>query len=206
MLRCDNCSKVGHKASDCWYKGSQKTSVTCYTCQQPGHYSSQCPNKGCTQNKNVKVEEVRKSGKKASVVNEKDNDNDNRNSMIVEVGGNQVKVLLDFGADISVIPSKYVAEADYTGEMVELTNFEGLVDRKRRIAVVRLSVGNKIFKERVAISDHLRSKGLLQFVGLLRRVVTLLGLLAPDDSKIVAATRVKVLSSYPRRTTEQSSG
>ncbi len=95
-------------------------------------------------------------------MNEKDIDNDNRNSMIVEVGGNQVKVLLDSGADISVIPSKYVAEADYTGEMVELTDFEGLVDRKRRTAVVRLSVGNKMFKERVAISDHLGSKGLLQ--------------------------------------------
>ncbi len=54
----------------------------------------------------MKVEEVKKSGKKASVVNEKENDNDNRNSMIVEVGRNQVKVLLDSGADISVIPSK----------------------------------------------------------------------------------------------------
>ncbi len=39
----------------------------------------------------------------------------------------------------------------------------------------------------------------------LRRVVTLLGLLTPDDSKIVAATRIKVLSSYPLRTTDQSS-
>ncbi len=46
---CDNCSKVGNKPSDCWYKGSQKTSVTCYTCQQPGQYSSQCPYKGYTQ-------------------------------------------------------------------------------------------------------------------------------------------------------------
>ncbi len=31
-------------------------------------------------------------------------------------------------------------------------------------------------------------------------------LLAPDDSKIVAATRIKVFSSYPQRTADQSSG
>ena len=44
------------------------------------------------------------------------------------------------------------------------------------------------------------------FCGLAQESCHLLGLLAPDDSKIVAATRIKVLSSYPRRTADQSSG
>ena len=42
---------------------------------------------------------------------------------------------------MSAIPSRYVAEANYTGENVELTDFEGLVDRTRKVAVVLIKVG-----------------------------------------------------------------
>ena len=54
--------------------------------------------------------------------------------------------------------------------MAELTEFEGLVDRERIIAAVRLSVGNKKFKDRVAISDHWVLKAYCSWISMTERM------------------------------------
>ena len=66
---------------------------------------------------------------------------DSRNELKIYVGEVKLKAVLNSGAEMSAIPSRYVAEANYTGENVELTDFEGLVDRTRKVAVVLIKVG-----------------------------------------------------------------
>ncbi len=163
---CEKCGKVGHKTADCWsgsWRQPQRPTPTCYICQQQGHISSLCPNKNAQagKEKSDKTKERDKGWKKNNVVSVT-KIGQKENEMDILVSGCSVVVVLDSGADISVIPSRLVAEAWYTGEVVELTDFEGLVDRKRRVAMVPIDVGGSKYLERAAVSDHLGEKGLLK--------------------------------------------
>ena len=139
--------------------------VTCFACQQTGHVSSNCPNKNSSSanEKSEKVKEKMMYKKtNANVVTVKEEDAIHNNRIKVAVGNAKVDAILDSGAEMSVVPSKYVPEVCYTGDVVDLTDFEHLLDRKRRVANVCIAVGSVPWYENVAVSDHLGDRALLK--------------------------------------------
>ncbi len=119
--------------------------MTCFACQQTGHVSSNCPNKNSSsaKEKSEKVKEKMMYKKtNANVVTVKEEDAIHNNRIKVAVGYAKVDAILNSGAEMSVVPSKYVPEVCYTGDVVDLTYFEHLLDRKRRVANVCIAVGS----------------------------------------------------------------
>ncbi len=100
--------------ADCWsgsWRQPQRPTPTCYICQQQGHISSLCPNKNAQAGKEKadKTKERDKGWKKNNVVSVT-KDGQKENEMDILVSGCSVVVVLDSGADISVIPSRFVAD------------------------------------------------------------------------------------------------
>ena len=127
-LTCFKCGKVGHKAIDCWQgKGSSQSKVvpaggssgykiTCFTCGEEGHKSPQCPrnNKGEKPGgKDVKPKPVKRVW------------HSQPGCAQVEgvVNGHVTMVLLDSGADITLVPESLVDPNQRTGRTVAVKPF-----------------------------------------------------------------------------------
>ena len=163
IVTCFKCGKVGHKSFDCEAVGnglslqpasggsssvglgfsSYLKGVTCFVCGLEGHKSPQCPNK------NLKVKAEPKEVPRMKRLK----GHSNRDTYVeMEVNGQVVSVLLDSGAAITVVPSSMVAQAQYTGESVELRGFLAKEDMVLPLAEIPIATENSRWKEVVAVS------------------------------------------------------
>ena len=162
-LTCFTCGKVGHRASDCWQgKGgasvpkegvasSKGVKVICYTCGVEGHKSPQCP-------KNMRVEKA--GGKEARPKPIKRIWESPSGCAQLEgvVNGQADHVLLDSGADISVVPEVMVHPSQLSGGSVAVRPFGATVPMILPVADIPFRVGELEWRERVAVAPMLEEE------------------------------------------------
>ena len=177
-LVCFKCGKPGHKAADCWQSGGpgqqrapigegNGSKINCFTCGMEGHKSPQCP-------KNVRGE--RQGGKevhidKAKPVMRISNGLVEGQQVEGTVNGWDTLVLLDSGADITLVPEALVNPSQLTGGTVAVRGYGAThswslptaevvfrVDGAEWIEVVGVVPRKKGVKEEVIYSLDLRSQ------------------------------------------------
>ena len=169
---CFKCGKPGHRAAECFAmmsgagndtpKREDRPVFSCYTCGQPRHKSPDCPNKAESSNNRKDVDARKKDGRKALRNIRVSTSSDDANVILAMVEGKQLPLLLDTGAQISVMPAELVPTSAKTGDKVRIKGFNGVAEL-RDLAEVKIKVGDKEFVERVALADldELEGKGLL---------------------------------------------
>ncbi len=166
QITCFKCNRQGHRAIDCRSRFPQQrpypgyTSYTqpkCFTCGQLGHKSPECPKNmkedDQPKNNNQLVMKNSRGDKKANVVVLDEHNN------VVEaaVNGKEVTVILDTGAQISVVPASLVESTQYLDELVTI---QGVSHDKivADVATVAFKIGNTLVQKDVAVvPDHLTS-------------------------------------------------
>ena len=83
-----------------------------------------------------------------------------------EVEGKELPLLLETGAQISVMPDELISSAARTGDKVRVKEFNGVAEL-RDIAVTKIKIGDKESEEKVALAklEELGGKGILAFLG-----------------------------------------
>ena len=163
-VTCFKCGKQGHKSFECGaeeigvslppasvgssfgssFGSSNQRGVTCFSCGMEGHKSPQCPNK------NVRVQaepkEIPRQVKRLK-------GHPNRDTFLkMVVNGQKVPVLLDSGSAITVVPSVMVAQAQLTGETVELRGFAAREAMVLPLAEIPFAVDGSCWNEVVALA------------------------------------------------------
>ena len=127
-VTCYKCGKVGHKAAECWKggasgpkggvssSGSVASKVVCYTCGEEGHKSPQCPKYG-------KGDKGASKDSKPKPVKRVWQSHPGCAQLMGVVDGKVTPILLDSGADISVVPESLVAPERLAGCRVAVKPF-----------------------------------------------------------------------------------
>ena len=159
---CFRCGKPGHKAADCWRGGSDGPKVggapvagnapkiICHTCGVEGHKSPQCPRRG--KGSGNGAEAAPKSVKSIGRIRIEQSD---RNKVEGRVNGHETLVLLDSGADISVVPANLVDDCQLVSERVSVVPARAFGDSPAVLlpmADVEFVLGDSKWKERVAVT------------------------------------------------------
>ena len=166
-LTCFTCGKQGHKAVDCWSgsssspyqpgsgSGGAAFSITCFTCGEPGHKSTQCPSKekngkgGSNLLRQVKAEPKEVPARQVNRLR----GHPSRDTVLdMIVNGQAVPVLLDSGSAITVVPGTMVAQAQQTGETVELRGFAARETPVLPLAEIPFEIDKLCWKEIVALA------------------------------------------------------
>ena len=148
-FKCFKCGKVGHKAADCWQgeKGvpgakqsdGTSTKIVCFICGVEGHKATSCPSK--TNKGGAKP--VRQLSLRESV----------DTVMKGTVNGKGASLLLDSGANITVVPENMVEESDKDGRSVCLKAFRSEESIRMATAKVKFGVeGMDDWEEVVALA------------------------------------------------------
>ena len=155
-VSCYQCGKIGHKAADCWGSGSavpksgeapvagNTHKIVCHTCGVEGHKSPQYPRrgKGSGSSAEVKPKPVKRVCEKQSI----------GVKMEGTVNGHKTLVLLDSGADISVVPADLITDSQLVREQVLVKAFGDAPAMSLPMADVRFTLGDIDWSERVAVS------------------------------------------------------
>ena len=165
MVTCFKCGKQGHKAFECGVEetsfGSQAAGfssnpkITFFSCGVDGHKSTQCPNK----NENGKAEppllkniKAEPKGVPARPVR-RIRSHPNRDTVLeMTVNSQAASVLLDSGSSITVVPETMVAQAQTTGETVEIRGFGAKESLVLPLAEVPFEVDTLSWTETVALA------------------------------------------------------
>ena len=150
-LRCFVCGKMGHKAVDCWHKekgvpgaraAESERKIVCYICGVEGHKATTCPEKKEAQKgANVKqINHIKMEKGEETIVQGR-------------VNGRRANLMLDSGAQITIVPEEMVDRKLRTKEVVTLRGFQSGSTITVPTAKVKLEVnGIGSWEETVALA------------------------------------------------------
>ncbi len=140
---------------------------TCYTCGVVGHKSPDCPSKTSNGSKRVEVKKEPENADKSKKKSFKQAEvsvlyNGPTNTIQASLYGQPLPLLLDTGAQLSVVPKELVPPAARTGKKECLKGYKGRVDEVE-LTSISLCVGKRVWKGEAALvnGSDLDGKGIL---------------------------------------------
>ena len=127
--------------------------MICFTCGQQCHKANYCQAKKQNPNKDLATANIRKVG-----------ENYNRpvllalapNCMKGEVNGRTATILVDSGAQRTIVKASLVNAADYTGESIPITTFILEEAVSRPLANITITTANiTLFRQAAIVDDHM---------------------------------------------------
>ena len=161
-LTCFTCGKIGHKAIDCWQEkggasapregaAGQKPKIVCFTCGVEGHKSPQCP-------MNIRTEEGDGKRARPRPINRIWIKPSGCAQLEGVVNGHEAQVVLDSGADISVVPENLVHPSQLDGRSMAVRPFGATEPMILPVAEIAFQVGELEWTEKVAVAPRLEGK------------------------------------------------
>ena len=157
---CFTCGKPGHRAINCRQdKGSVSTSkpwnreskepvkIICFHCQEEGHKAPQCP-------KRQVKEEPKGGGAKTRPLKRLRVSSTAEVELPGKVNGLEVLVLLDSGANVSVVPEHLVSPEQLTGKTIWVRPFKAKEAYACPVAKVPFTLGGMQWEEEVAVDTE----------------------------------------------------
>ena len=155
---CDFCKKIGHTEENCFKKqGISK--------QYPSHNKptfTPNPQENQTPRKYNKFPQKDTGVKTRPATVNWSQTNDMVNSIKGTVNGHKADIILDTGAQITVVPGKYIYEDNLTGQTIDIMGINGS-PMPYQTAIIPITINHTQVEEKVAVApeDQLNSKVLL---------------------------------------------
>ena len=155
---CDYCRKPGHIEADCFKKQNVSRQ------EPPRQYKPKYTNKDSSQNSYSKNNsQSKETGIKTrpATVNWSQT-NDSIDSFKGLVNGHEAEIILDTGAQVTVVPGKFIYTDNLTGNNISILGVNGS-PRPYQTATIPITINNVTVEETVAVAseDQLNSRVLL---------------------------------------------